>query len=488
MRSIAGRVLGIFFKRYTLYFRLMNKKLLLIFFTAFLIRLVALNQSLWLDEAITAQVVKDYSWLEILTRFSPYDFHPPLYYLLMKFWTSIFGYSEVALRMLSVLFSLATGWVIYLICRLQKRFVDPLLATGFFLFNPLVVYYSQEARMYMFAVFLLTISLFYFIKILQVITRSEIPLRVTKLTRLKLRIMAGKKVKSFIFFGLFIGLSLLTFYGSIFLIAAFLLIFLFKKNYKYFLLSTFILALIFLLISPLLYQQLVNSKISLKQVTNWSLVLGKANLKNLLLIPLKFSIGRISFYPKSLYYLVAGIWTVFVFCFVILAGLKNKVLGFLFIFPLILGFLVSFVTPLLQYFRFIYLIPMMAIFLSVKDLGRLGKLVRLGILGGFLIFSLFYLFNPQFHREDWKSAAKFLAGKKVYGIPTSLIGLRYYSANTEIIDVREIKEIDIEKEIVVIPYTFEIYGLNNYQKLFKDFGLNLKKKQTYRGIEIELWR
>jgi uncharacterized membrane protein len=455
----------------------MNKKLLLIFIIAFLIRLVALNQSLWLDEAITAQVVKEFEWLGILSKFLPYDFHPPLYYLLMKFWTSIFGYSEIALRMPSVIFSLATGWVIYLICRRQKKFVEPLWATVFFLFNPLIIYYSQEARMYMFAVFLLTMSLFYFIKILQVITRSEIPLR-GKSQKLK--------VKSFIFFNTFIGLSLLTFYGSIFLIAAFLLIFLFKKHYKYFLLSTFILALIFLLISPLLYQQLINSKISLKQVTNWSLVLGKANLKNLLLIPLKFSIGRISFYPKSLYYLVAGIWTVFVFYFAIYAGLKNKILGFLFIFPLVLGFLVSFVTPLLQYFRFIYLIPIMVILLSVKDLGRLGKLGRLGILGGFLVFSFVYLFNPQFHREDWKSIAKSVTGKKVYGIPSSLVGLRYYSANIEIIDVR--REIKQEKEIVVIPYTFEIYGLNSYQKLFKDSGLNLKKKQTFRGIEIELWR
>jgi hypothetical protein len=133
----------------------------------------------------------------------------------------------------------------------------------------------------------------------------------------------------------------------------------------------------------------------------------------------------------------------------------------------------------------------MAILLSGKDLGRfrrLGRLGRLGIWGGFLIFSLVYLFNPQFHREDWKSVARFVAGKKVYGIPSSLIGLRYYSANTEIVDIREIRgirEIREDKEILVIPYTFEIYGLNNYQKLFKDGGLNLKKKKTFRGIEIE---
>ena len=133
----------------------MSKKLLIILFLALFIRLIGLNQSLWLDEAVTANIVSNYSYSEIITKFSPTDFHPPLYYLVLKFWTNIFGYSEIALRFPSVIFSLLTAWVLYKIswkvCPTSSRHdVGTTLgawAAALFLFNPLIIYYSQEARM-----------------------------------------------------------------------------------------------------------------------------------------------------------------------------------------------------------------------------------------------------------------------------------------------------------------------------------------------------
>ena len=109
--------------------------LISVFIFAFLIRLIALNQSLWLDEATTAKVVKTLSFTGIVTQFSPGDFHPPLYYLLMKFWTSIFGYSEIALRFPSVIFTLLTGLVVYRIGTLLKNQLVGWWAAVFFLFE-----------------------------------------------------------------------------------------------------------------------------------------------------------------------------------------------------------------------------------------------------------------------------------------------------------------------------------------------------------------
>ena len=143
----------------------MNKKIFFIFLFAFLIRLIALNQSLWLDEAVTANVVKNLDFFEILTKFSPTDFHPPLYYLFMKLWTNIFGYGEVVLRFPSIIFSLLTGYFVYKIASLFHGFIAGMLATVFFLFNPLIVYYSQEARMYMMATFFLTTAIYFFLKL-----------------------------------------------------------------------------------------------------------------------------------------------------------------------------------------------------------------------------------------------------------------------------------------------------------------------------------
>jgi len=158
----------------------MNKKIILIFIFAFLIRLIALNQSLWLDEAVTSNVVKNFNFLQIINKFSPTDFHPPLYYLFMKLWTNFFGYSEIVLRMPSVLFSLATGYVVYLI--------GGAWAAVFFLFNPLIVYYSQEARMYMMVTLLITLALYFFI--------SNIKNKISKI-----------HIKNQIYFNLFIFLT-----------------------------------------------------------------------------------------------------------------------------------------------------------------------------------------------------------------------------------------------------------------------------------------
>ena len=398
-----------------------------------------------MDETVTANVVENYKITQIVSEFSPTDFHPPLYYLFMKLWTNFFGYSEIALRMPSILFSLLTGYVIYLI--------GGIWSVALFLFNPLIVYYSQEARMYMMVTFFLTASLYYFLK-----------------------------SKNLILFNLFLIVSFYTFYGSIFLIATIFIYLLYKKRYKMFFVSCFLFLVSFVLISPLLHQQFLRSKISLAQVANWSLVLGKANLKNLLLIPIKFSIGRISFYPKWLYWAVAGIWTGFVF-FTIKTVLNKtvfiKTVFYLFIFPLVLGFLVSFFAPMLQYFRFLFLIPIMSLLLSRSNL-------RGWILAtGFLIFSLVYLLNPAFHRENWKNLVKSLPkGKPVYMITASSDPIKYYNDN---LLIKELTNYGlISQEIIVIPYTADIYGLD-YKKSLSKNGYQQKEVMNFRELSFDIW-
>lgn len=453
-----------------------NKKflLILIFLIAFLIRFIGVNQSLWLDEATTARTIQHFSYLDIITKFSPHDFHPPTFYLFMKAWTGIFGYSETALRMPSIFFSIATGWIIYLI--------GGIWAAAFFLFNPLIVYYSQEARMYMMTTFFLTFAIFYLEKMLS-----------TQIANLKSQ-NPNSKIGYVLLMSIFLSVSFLTFYGSAFLIVAVLIYLLYKKEYKAFFISGIIFFGAAALISPLIFQQLSNARISLSQVSNWSLVLGKANLKNLLLIPLKFSIGRIDFYPKSLYYLIGGLWTVLLFVFIFLNlkienSLKNSnpklkiVWLYLFIFTLLFALIASFVTPLLQYFRFLYLIPLMCLLL-VPPVNLRGWIVALG----FVVFSLVYLLMPQFYREDWKSLASNLDKKiPVYMIASSSDPVSYYQPKLQISDLRIIEtNPPIAKEIIVIPYTADIYGLEYKSRLMKD-GYILKNEKTYRGLIVEDW-
>lgn len=458
----------------------MKKGLLFIFIIAFLIRLINLNQSLWLDEATTAMVVKSNNFWEIVTKFSPFDFHPPLYYWLIKLWSGFFGYSEISLRFPSIIFSLLTGYVVYRIAKLLNSHMTEIWAAVFFLFNPLIVYYSQEARMYMMVTFLLTTSLYYLISIIQN-------------SKFKDQNYSSKFKINFLLMNLFFILSILTFYGSIFFIITVLIYLLVKKQYKLFFISSIYCLASIILISPLLYQQLINARISLAAVANWSLVLGKANIKNLLLIPVKFSIGRIDFYPKWFYYSIAGLWTGFVLYQILniknqkhISKIKYELIYFL-VTPIILGFMISFFTPLLQYFRFIYLVTIMSLLLGFQLHSQSERWL---VLTGFIVFSLVYLLIPTFHREDWKSLARSLPPKSiVYMIKASADPLKYYRNDLKINELTLLHllgQASLPKKLIIIPYTAEIYGFD-YKKILNNFNYSLNQKKSYRELVSEVW-
>jgi uncharacterized membrane protein len=406
------------------------------------IRLIGLNQSLWLDEAISANVVKEYSYSELVTKFSPVDFHPPLYYLMLKEWTGVFGFSEISLRMPSVIFSLVTVYFIYLLGGFW-----PALITGV---NPLLIYYSQEARMYAMVTMLLAMGLYFLIK------------------------------KKYWFTSVLFGISFLTFYGSIFFVVATGIYLLISKKFKEVLIIGVGPLVALLAVSPLLAKQIVNSREMLGIVTNWDLLLGKANLKNLLLIPIKFTSGRISFYPKIIYYLISGAWALFVFKPLALRALPLRkgslkeinVYSFIFWITLFVGTVFSIMTPMLQYFRFLYLIPVMALVIKKNYL----------VVGGFVIFSLIYLLNPQFYREDWKSLSNDLPDK-VYMISSLNDPIKYYKN----INISDIRGDILEDEITVLPYGEVIHGVDHNQLLTAK-GYKKIETKNYRELTSERWQ
>lgn len=461
----------------------------LVFLFAFLIRLINLNQSLWLDESIVAKVVKTIPLHLIPTQLSPGDVHPPLYYMAVSAWTALFGYSEVALRIPSILFSLITGWFVYKIGRMLKNHRTGLWAAAFFLFNPLIIYYSQEARMHMMAAMLLTIVLYYFLLVIQ----------------------SKPKKNNIILFNIFTAFSMFTFYGSGFFIAAIIFIgVIFSKNK----LLTFVnlsigLLISLLLLSPLLYFQMLNAKAGLADLKNWSMALGKAEIKNIAMIFLKFATGRLSWYPKISYYLVSGIPTALIWFIAFLGMRKNKLFGYLFILPLLFGLFVSFWAPMMMYFRFLYLVPVMCLLIAFGVIpvetgiqkkrksidcvpaGVYTELVeraRMTVVICFIIFSLTYLLLPQFHREDWKGLGQNLnENTPVYMILPSSDPIGYYRSDVQVFELRDIKKTVVPEAIHVIPYTNEIYGLN-HTELLKGKGCIKESEQHFRGdLILEKW-
>jgi len=377
----------------------------LILILALGLRLVSLNQSLWLDEATSAIVARDMSFGQILTQFSPGDFHPPLYYLLLKAWVDMFGSSELAVRSLSLLAGVATVFVVYLIGKKVANRKVGLLGAALLATSGLHIYYSQEARMYSLAAFFVALSFLFFVKTLR---QSRVG---------DLSAQAG-----WVGFGAGLALAGLTHYLTLLILPVFWLsgFFAAKKPswWKNFFKSHIILVIAAILWWPTFLKQFGGSLGIEAGVPAWWQVLGKTSAREILLVPAKFILGRISLTDRTLYgFLVVSIGAGFAYLFVRAAESlkKSRLIWLWLVVPIVSAAVIGFKIPVFSYFRLLFVLPAFYLLLAQGAAGlkpRWQKVAIIFILAVNLVSSGAYLFNPRFHREDWKGLVVFVEQEK----------------------------------------------------------------------------
>ena len=151
-------------------------------FIAFLIRVNGLGfQSLWRDEVdaicfaqaplLTTLPQTALSFTptcppnipDLLSSFTQPGFNGPLYFLMLRGWISLLGYSEFALRYFSLLCGvISVALIITLGTRLFNRAVG-LIAAALLAFSAYQVWYSQEAKMYT-LITMLALAAIYFLR------------------------------------------------------------------------------------------------------------------------------------------------------------------------------------------------------------------------------------------------------------------------------------------------------------------------------------
>jgi mannosyltransferase len=104
-------------------------------------------QSYWFDEATTVHLLR-MDLGDMLRAIPNSESTPPLYYVVAWFWTKLFGTGEVGLRSLSALAGTATVPIVYAIGARMVTARAGLVAALLVAANPLLVWYSQEARAY----------------------------------------------------------------------------------------------------------------------------------------------------------------------------------------------------------------------------------------------------------------------------------------------------------------------------------------------------
>jgi mannosyltransferase len=372
--------------------------LISVLFIALVLRLVHLDQSLWLDEAISALAARDYTFLGIVTDFLKADNHPPLFYQTLRAWGLLVGFSDVSLRLLSVLFGVMTVFMTYLISKkitASHKFAitsSILLAT-----SPLHVYYSQELRMYPMIAFEASLLIFIFLKLFD----------------------ESRKILPWILFSIMLAILVATDYITLFLLPVFPLFALVKRPawnwWIKFVMSGIPLVMLALLWSPFFINQSLVGKNLLQILPNWALLAGGANLKELVLIWMKFVLGRISLEDKQVYYGLVGIFSlsfIFLLYRALWAYKKYLIIWIWLLVPLVLGFVASFIVPAFTYFRFIYVLPAFYTLLAVgfKTLHNtpLRRIFAVLILGTNLLGLTIYYVDPFQKRENWKQAVEFI--------------------------------------------------------------------------------
>ena len=128
---------------------------------AALLRVDHLGRSLWFDEAFCWRVVQ-FPWRESMTRVMR-DNHPPLYFVLLKLWSGLFGTTPLAMRGLSVVLGLATVAALYGLLRetlgsLPRADESALLACALVALSPFQAFWGSQLKMYSLATLLAVAS------------------------------------------------------------------------------------------------------------------------------------------------------------------------------------------------------------------------------------------------------------------------------------------------------------------------------------------
>jgi uncharacterized membrane protein len=447
----------------------------LILFLGLGLRLISLNQSLWLDEATSLLTTRNYSFWGIITKFSPGDFHPPLYYLLLKIWIIPFGSSEVASRLFSVLVAMLTILFIY---KLGSKVINKkvgLMAAAFLATSGLFVYYSQEARMYALATLLVVLTIFSFVKLIK-----------------------GGRVGDWIAFSILLVLIAATDYVAILILPVLWVFAVINKQnqfwWKKFLASHIILIIFMALWSPIFIKQLSGGLAVNVTSPSWWKILGLTSIKNLALIPIKFILGRISFENKLVYGSVVCIAAA-VFGYPLIKTFKKASLYWLWlIVPVILAAIIGLKISIFYYFRLLFVLPAfyLLVAIGISNLKKYSYIFLGLVLILNTVFTGTYLFSSRFKREEWRGLVNMIesdpnrdSSVTIFPSGAQMEAYRYYSKLGNYAGPEAIKS--NYQTIWLMRYVQDVFDPQDLVRK-KIEGLGYQKAKEYNFNGVVVWK
>lgn len=421
---------------------------------ALTLRLPLLNQSLWLDESLEALALQGH--FGPLLSYSLSDFQPPLYHFILQAWTSLTGYSELALRFPSLLAGLLTVYFMIKFGELLGSRKLGLIAGLLAATNPLLIYYSQEGRTYMMTTLFVTMSFYFLLK------RSSLAYLLSTL------------------------LAIWSSYLACLIVPLQLLYLLHSKRLRLALALTLTsLTLLFWL--PSFWNSLQIGLGDAGSIPGWGRVVGGITAKALVLTWVKTAIGRISFTPPWLY--ASVMLTLFALHgYVLRHAKKIHPLLLIWLSTLALAAFVSLFVPAYSYTRVLFVVPsyLLILALGLSHLPRLSGAIALMFN---LIFLSIFWFIPRFHREDWRSLVSYLNTQSGTVVLPSLkqdAPLNYYGLNLPLSGSTDFRLSG--SKIFYIKYVEDIFDPSRLGPAnLTNLGYTLTSQKTYPGLQLDIY-
>jgi mannosyltransferase len=351
-------------------------------------------QSYHHDEIVTATRVLGSDFFHAMNAVGFSESAPPLYYALAWVWTQVTGTSEWGLRSLSAMAGVLTIPVAYLVARELRGRGTGLIAAALVAVNPMLLWYSQEARAYALLTLFCALSLLCCVRALQ---EQE-----------------GER-RDFVLWGVFSALALATHYFAVFPLGAEVILLL-RRRGRATLAGLWIVALAAVLLAPLVIHQMSYGH------AEW---IGKFTLGHRLWeTAATFVTGEtgdiiggperpeLAFVPLAL--------ALATFALLALRGDRKEkraaavplmVGGFTVGIPLLLAVVSTTKDFVLARNLLPALVPFLlavAVGLGVKRARRLGVAIAAALLAYSLAFCIWVSFEPELQRPDWNTVADHL--------------------------------------------------------------------------------
>jgi uncharacterized membrane protein len=347
------------------------------------------DQSYHHDEIVTASRVLRVGFGHAMDAVGFSESAPPLYYALAWLWTQVTGNGEWGLRFLSALAGVATIPVAYFTGRELRGARAGVIAAALVAVNPMLLWYSQEARAYALLGFFCALSLLCCVRALN----------------------EGER-RDFTWWGVFSALALATHYFAIFPIVAEVVL-LARRRGRAILSGLWIVAVAVVALAPLVIHQMSYGH------AEW---IGKFSLGHRVAeVGITFMvgetgdiIGRTEGWQPAL---VPLLLVAAAFVLLLVRGSRSErraafvplaVAGATVGIPLALALLSTSKDFVLARNLLPALVPLLvavAVALSSERLRRLGTAIAAALVVYFLAFSIHASTSPELQRPDWRAVA-----------------------------------------------------------------------------------